>query len=262
MGKKICLMRVSWRAPFFKRIHCGLACTGSRGTPFCGPLRLFIDKTPGTLHSFDAKARTLRRMTLTEKSEPPAKTRPMETIEYAARDGLNIPAYLTRPADTSEPAPTIVLIHGGATDRDYWGWDPEVQILAGQGYAVFQPQFRGSTDFGKKFREGGYAQWGLAMQDDITSGVDYLIAKGIADRKRICIMGASYGGYAALWGLVKTPTLYKCGVSFAGVTDIGRMLTDSSDTNEDKSSREILRWRVAGGMLGQAQLDAVSPRMR
>ena len=135
--------------------------------------------------------------------------------------------------------PAVILIHGGPWVRDYWGWNPEVQLLAAHGYVVFQPQFRGSTGFGNHFRMAGYQQWGKSMQDDITAGVEYLIKEGIVDQNRICIVGASYGGYAALWGLVKTPDLYRCGISFAGVSDIADMLDDNSDTNRSKLGREF-----------------------
>ena len=107
--------------------------------------------------------------------------------------------------------------------------------------------------------EAGYGQWGLAMQDDITAGVDAMIERGIADPKRVCIYGASYGGYAALWGLVKTPDLYRCGISFAGVADIEFMFSDWSDRNSDKVVREILRARVGDVLLSKAQFDQVSP---
>ena len=100
------------------------------------------------------------------------------------------------------------------------GWDPEVQLLASRGFAVLQVNYRGSTGFGKAFREAGYREWGQKMQDDITDGVQWLIDEGIADADRIGIMGASYGGYAALVGLVKTPKLYRAGVAYAAVTDI------------------------------------------
>ncbi|HEY9104544.1 S9 family peptidase [Chitinimonas sp.] len=124
---------------------------------------------------------------------------------------------------------------------------------------MFQPQFRGSYGFGRRFEQAGYKQWGMAMQDDITDGVQYLIRQGIADPQRICIYGASYGGYAALWGLVKTPDLYRCGISFAGVTDIGNMFKDWSDTNSSQAGREWRRFLVGNPDDDKARFDAVSP---
>lgn len=188
--------------------------------------------------------------------------RPMEIMAYAARDGLSIPAYLTRPAGKSGPQPTVVLIHGGPAVRDEWKWNAEVQLLAARGYVVFQPQFRGSNGFGRKFLEAGFGQWGLAMQDDVSDGVQHLVRQGIADPDRICIYGASYGGYAALWGLVKTPDLYRCGVSYAGVSDIEFMFNDNSDTNDSNIGKEFMRFRVGDLRISQAQFDAVSPLKR
>lgn len=185
--------------------------------------------------------------------------RPMEIMRYAAADGLVIPAFLTRPADGAKNAPLVVLIHGGPWERDYWGWDEEVQLLAARGYTVLQPQFRGSTGFGKRFEEAGYGQWGLAMQDDITAGVRHLVAQGIVDPKRICIVGASYGGYAALWGLAKTPDLYRCGVSFAGVSDIEFMFHDDSDRVHDPAGTAISLKRIGDVHANPQQFDQVSP---
>lgn len=184
---------------------------------------------------------------------------PMEAMTYAARDGLAIPAYLTRPAGKQGPQPMVVLIHGGPTVRDAWEWDPEVQLLAARGYVVFQPQFRGSAGFGRRFMEAGFGQWGLIMQDDVTDGVQHMVRKGVADPARICIYGASYGGYAALWGLVKTPELYRCGVSFAGVSDIEAMFSDGSDVNDSKVGRELQRFLVGDLRISSEQFNAVSP---
>ncbi len=222
-------------------------------------IRSLADQFPATLHLYDAPKRSLMRIKFDATAKETTQGRPMEILSYTANDGLRIPAYLTRPNDVNKPHPLIVYVHGGPHARDHWGWDPEVQVLASRGYAVFQPQFRGSTGFGKKFEEAGFRQWGRAMQDDITAGVEHLVAMGVADRKRVCIFGTSYGGYAALWGLAKTPELYRCGVSFAGVTDIGVMLKDRSDINTNKFARETLRWHVGEGVLSQADLDAVSP---
>ncbi len=221
------------------------------------------DVDAGTWSLLDMEAKTLRRFAMSIPGLDSSEMRPMEITSYAAKDGLTIPAYLTRPANAgvakAGPVPMVVVIHGGPTQRDYWHWNSEVQFLAKNGYAVFQPQFRGSAGFGKKFEEAGYGQWGLAMQDDITAGVEEMIRRGVADPKRICIYGASYGGYAALWGLVKTPQLYRCGVSFAGVSDIEYMFSDTSDRNDDKVVRELQRAHIGDVRLSREQFDQVSP---
>ncbi|WP_229262867.1 alpha/beta hydrolase family protein [Duganella radicis] len=219
----------------------------------------YSDVEPGAWHLLDMAKGQIRRLASRVKSAAGADMRPMEIMQYAADDGTKVPAFLTRPASGALGTPLVVLIHGGPRVRDYWQWNPEVQILAGHGYAVFQPQFRGSSGFGKRFEEAGFGQWGLAMQDDITAGVRELIRQGIADPKRICIVGASYGGYAALWGLVKTPELYQCGVSFAGVVDIGYMLNDRSDAAGDKVTRELRLTRVGDARTNPEKFDQVSP---
>jgi dipeptidyl aminopeptidase/acylaminoacyl peptidase len=216
------------------------------------------DVDPGRWFLLDASTMNMRPLLVANSRVDPARMRPMEVISYAAPDGLRIPAYLTRPAGEG-PQPMVVLVHGGPWVRDEWGFDAEVQLLASRGYVVFQPQFRGSDGFGKSFRQAGYGQWGLAMQDDITAGVEYLIKQGVADRRRICIYGGSYGGYAAVWGLAKTPDLYRCGVTLAGVSDIEYMLSDWSDHNADKATREHMRFTVGDRQRDRAKFELVSP---
>lgn len=219
----------------------------------------YSDLDPGRWYLLDMATLTLREVGQRPPKIDTTQMRPMEVISYKAHDGLTIPAYLTRPAGSKGPGPAVIMIHGGPTYRDSWGWDADVQLLAASGYVVLQPQFRGSTGFGKQFQEAGSGQWGLAMQDDITAGVEHLIQNGIVDPKRICIYGASYGGYAALWGLVKTPELYRCAISFAGVSDIASMFDDWSDSNGDKISRELMRARIGDVRQSKEQFEAVSP---
>jgi dipeptidyl aminopeptidase/acylaminoacyl peptidase len=150
----------------------------------------------------------------------------VEEINYAARDGYAVPAYLTLPAGMeAKKLPLVVLPHGGPrardSGRDFDWWS---QFMASRGYAVLQPQFRGSTGFGQKHELAGYRQWGKLMQNDVTDGVRKLIADGTVDAERVCIVGASYGGYAALAGAAFTPELYRCSVSVAGVSDLVEML--------------------------------------
>lgn len=132
-------------------------------------------------------------------------------------------------------------------------------MLANAGYVVFQPQFRGSSGFGRRFEEAGYRQWGRGMQDDISDGVEYLVEKKIADPERVCIFGASYGGYAAMWGAIKTPELYKCGISFAGISDLAEMLTSGFWDDSNVISREVLRYRIGDPDKDREALDEVSP---
>jgi dipeptidyl aminopeptidase/acylaminoacyl peptidase len=154
----------------------------------------------------------------------------MKPIQFKARDGLTINGYLTLPKGGSgKNLPLIVNPHGGPQARDVWGFDPEVQFLANRGYAVLRVNFRGSTGYGRTFLRAGNREWGLKQQDDITDAVKWAIERGIADPTRICIYGASYGGFAALRGLETTPELYRCGISYAGVIDIETTLEHHLD---------------------------------
>jgi dienelactone hydrolase len=142
-------------------------------------------------------------------------------ISYTARDGTQIPAYLTLPPGAPAGAlPLVVLPHGNANSRDYPVFNSDVQFVATRGYAVLQPQFRGSSGFGEAFREAGYRQWGGLMQDDVTDGVRAMIDQHIADPHRICIVGFSYGGYVALAGAAFTPQLYACAIGVNGIFDV------------------------------------------
>jgi dipeptidyl aminopeptidase/acylaminoacyl peptidase len=218
----------------------------------------YADVDPGRWFVLDTTALTLKEVAQVAPHIRAEAMRPMQTLRYVARDGTRIPAYLTLP-DASGPQPMVVLIHGGPAARDHWAWDAEVQLLAARGYVVFQPQFRGSTGFGAAFERAGRGQWGLGMQDDVTDGVRHLIEQKVADPRRICIYGTSYGGYSALWGLVKTPELYRCGVSLAGATDIEALLAGRSDFNRNPAARELFRFRLGTLAKERPSFEAVSP---
>ncbi len=150
----------------------------------------------------------------------------VKEIKYKARDGTDIPAYLATPPGRKAPFALIVLPHGGPNGRDFLLFDPLVQFLATRGYAVLQPQFRGSSGFGATFRDAGDRQWGGLMQDDITDGVRAMVAQQLADPHRVCIVGTTpYGGYAALAGAAFTPELYECVVSINGLSDLPAYVT-------------------------------------
>jgi dipeptidyl aminopeptidase/acylaminoacyl peptidase len=150
---------------------------------------------------------------------------PVKPIVYKSRDGLDIHGYLTVPKGLKEKnLPVLCMVHGGPWSRDEWGYDPYSQFFANRGYAVFQMNFRGSAGYGKAFLNAGNKQWGDAMQNDITDGVEHLVKKGIADPKQIAIFGGSYGGYATLAGLAFTPDLYAAGISYVGPSNIITLL--------------------------------------
>jgi dipeptidyl aminopeptidase/acylaminoacyl peptidase len=157
-----------------------------------------------------------------------AQLAPMKPIVVPGPGGIQIPGYLTLPvgAQAGKKLPTVVFPHGGPYYRDSWGYDPMVQVMASRGYAVLQLNFRGSTGYGHEWLDAGHQAWGTVMHDDITAGARWVIDQGIADPARMCIVGWSYGGYAALTGVEKEPQLYKCAVSIAGVTSLGHMIRD------------------------------------
>jgi dipeptidyl aminopeptidase/acylaminoacyl peptidase len=150
-----------------------------------------------------------------------------EKISYKARDGVEIEAYLTLPVFGEAPYPTVIHPHGGPGARDYEGFDPWVAYLTSRGYAVLRPNFRGSVGYGFEFSQAQMGRWGLEMQDDISDATTFLIDRGTANPKKTCIFGASYGGYAATMATVKTPDLFTCAVSFAGVTDLREMVRNT-----------------------------------
>ncbi len=180
----------------------------------------------GSAYLFDTERKVLEALYVAKPEFEGKKLSAQTPITYTARDGLSIPAYLTLPQGIAPKAlPLVAYIHGGPHARDDFGYDPITQMLASRGYAVLQPQFRMSTGFGWKHHTAGWKQWGLAMQDDVTDGVANLVNQGIVDPKRVCIIGASYGGYATMYGLVKDPDLYQCGVNWVGVTDVKMLFT-------------------------------------
>ena len=181
---------------------------------------------------------------------------------YKARDGLAIPAYLTLPPGKgAKNLPLVVMPHGGPDLRDWVHFDWWAQFLANRGYAVFQPNFRGSKGYGRAFTNAGLGQWGLKMQDDITDGVKALIADGTADPKRICIVGGSYGGYAALAGATFTPDLYACAASISGVSDLSRMMDYERKMSGRRSSLVSFWESRIGGSDDAARIDATSPAL-
>ena len=183
------------------------------------------DTDPGSTYLFD---RTTKKLTLQYQIYDKLKREylaPVKAVTYKSSDGLEIPAYLTLPKGVDpKNLPAIIVPHGGPWYRDSWGYNPFGQFLANRGYAVLQPNFRGSTGYGKKFIDAGNKQWGDKMQDDITWGVKYLVAQGIADPKRVGIMGGSYGGYATLAGVAFTPDVYAAGVSIVGPSNLITLL--------------------------------------
>lgn len=181
-------------------------------------------------------------------------------FSYAARDKYALTAYLTLPRGAGDKnLPAVILPHGGPEARDEPGFDWLAQFLASRGYAVLQPQFRGSTGFGKAHADAGRQQWGLRMQDDVTDGAIALIAEGIADPKRICIVGWSYGGYAALAGAAFTPELYACAASIGGISDLPALIAHDTMSSGGRESNTFRYLRDHIGATTDAHVIAKSP---
>ncbi len=188
-----------------------------------------------------------------------AEVRP---VEYPAADGLQIPAYLTLPPGReAKGLPLVVLVHGGPEARDDGDYDWWPQALAMQGYAVLQPNFRGSTE-SDDFVARGYGQWGRKMQTDVSDGVAYLAGQGLVDPKRVCIAGASYGGYAALAGATLQPGMYRCAASIAGLADLRRLMEDvrGSVIRHNSGEQYLNRW-LGTNSPADAKLAEISPIM-
>jgi dipeptidyl aminopeptidase/acylaminoacyl peptidase len=181
---------------------------------------------------------TMTRLAFVNEQTKGQRFAPVKTIKYKARDGLEIPAILTLPKNRpAKDLPLIVLPHGGPGARDVEGWDWWAQFLAWRGYAVIQPNYRGSTGLGRDFEAKGEGEWGLKMQDDLNDAITHLAKEGIANPKRVCMAGGSYGGYAALRAAQRDGALYRCAISYAGVADIAAMSRYDSQTIEGNSAR-------------------------
>ncbi|AOY60636.1 MULTISPECIES: S9 family peptidase [Desulfococcus] len=180
------------------------------------------DRHPGAYYVFDAADDRLEKLADLRPWLNPERLAEMTHVAFTARDGRRIPGYITWPPEKARrKLPVVVMPHGDPWERVVWGFHPEVQFLASRGYAVFQPNFRGSSGYGRGFERAGYREWGIGvMQNDITDGVAWLVSEGIADPARIAIYGVSYGGYAAMAGLAFTPSLYAVGVSHAGPVNL------------------------------------------
>lgn len=178
-------------------------------------------RNPATYYLFDVDKGSLEELGSAYDWLDESNLGEMKPVTIEARDGMQLPAYLTLPPGSDgKNLPLVINPHGGPRSRDTYGFRPDVQLMANRGYAVLQVNFRGSTGYGRAFDKAGWKRWGLEMQDDITDSVKWAVERGIADPDRVCIYGGSYGGYAAMAGITFTPDLYQCAINYVGVTDI------------------------------------------
>ncbi|MBO9686586.1 MAG: S9 family peptidase [Mitsuaria chitosanitabida] len=226
-------------------LQCGACLTNSR---------LLVvsvsDVQPAEFYLYDGAA---NKLMLLGGSRPWIKASEMghrDLVRIKARDGMEIPVMVTLPRGKTGPRPAVVLVHGGPWVKGTsWTWTPAAQFLASRGYVVIEPEFRGSEGYGYKLFRAGWKQWGLTMQDDVSDSLKWAVGKGWVDPQRVCIAGASYGGYATLMGMIKDPAQYKCGISWVGVTDIDLLFdihwSDSSDSSKKYGMKSLVGDQVA-----------------
>jgi dipeptidyl aminopeptidase/acylaminoacyl peptidase len=223
-------------------------------------VQAFSDAQPNVAYLYNRSTRKLSRLGQSLPGVDPRLGGQTDFHRVKARDGLPLPVYLTLPPGGGKQHPLLVLVHGGPWVRGAnWHFDPEVQFLASRGYAVLEPAFRGSTGYGRAHLEAGFGQWGLAMQDDLVDAVRWAVAQGHADGKRVCIAGASYGGYATLMGLARDGEVFRCGVAWVAVSD-PLLLFDKAWTgfNEEAIQYELTRL-VGDPVADETKLKAASP---
>lgn len=213
---------------------------------------------PGALFLYNPGAKSLKQIGSYRPQLDPAQLAEPKPIAVPARDGVTIRGYLTVPKGrAARNLPLIILPHGGPYGvRDTLEYSDEVQLLANRGYAVIQPNYRGSGGYGDAFEDLGNGQIGRGMQDDIDDTMDWAVKQGIADAKRVCVVGSSYGGYAAMWAVIRNPERYRCAASFAGVSDWKRQLSFNADFFTKKNGR---KWRQKVRGEETFDLDTVSP---
>jgi dipeptidyl aminopeptidase/acylaminoacyl peptidase len=218
------------------------------------------DRNPGDYFLLDVDTHSARRLVSANSHIDPLQMRARQPISLKARDGLPLHGFLTLPTG-AQPHPMLVLVHGGPFDvADDWLYDTEAQLFASRGYAVLQVNYRGSGGYGSRFVERGYRQWGLAMEDDLIDATHWAVAKGYAEAARLCIYGASYGGYAAIEAVVREPDLFRCAIGYAGVYDM-RVQLARSDIQQRDSGLNFLHTTMgdnAADLLAHSPLSGVA----
>ena len=217
----------------------------------------YSDRYPGSYYYFDSQQQLIH-IADRQPDIRPDQMVDTRVLNIESRDGLKLQSYLTVPRTGSGPWPLLVYVHGGPWFRDTWGFDPLVQALAGEGIAVLKVNYRGSRGLGRRLLTAGVGEWGRKMQDDLQDAVNWAVRANIAVPERVCIMGHSYGGYAALMGVLRDPEVYRCAVANAPVTDITRQMAAYQQQNHQLAYAE---WRqlVADPRIDGKYLKEVSP---
>jgi dienelactone hydrolase len=220
------------------------------------------DRDPGQYWIYRAATKEWRMVGEQRSAIVPRLMGMTDFERVPARDGLSLPVWVTRPAGTAKgPLPTVLLVHGGPWSRGrHWAWNDDAQFLASRGYLVIEPEFRGSTGYGQRLYRAGFKQWGRAMQDDLQDVLAWAVKQGHTDAARVCIAGASYGGYATLMGLVRYPEQYRCGVAWAAVTDPRLLFKWMSSSDIHTEHREHTLPELIGDPVADAaMLESVTP---
>lgn len=227
-------------------------------------VEVWSDRNPGDFYVFDTVAKKASHLLSRREWFDPEKMASMRPVQLKARDGLALHGYVTVPHGSSgKNLPMVVMPHGGPFGiQDVWGFDSDVQMLANAGYAVLQLNFRGSGGYGAAFTQAGAREWGLKMQDDLTDATRWAVGEGIADPKRICIYGASYGGYAALMGVAKEPGMYKCAAGYVGVYDLPTMHTDGDIQRRGSGETYIRKWIGERSELAETSPNRIASRIK
>lgn len=223
-------------------------------------LAAYSDVMPLRYYHFDLEKAQLTEVASTAPWIDPKRMRPMMGMTYKTRDGVSLEGYVTLPENASKanPAPLVVLPHGGPWVREVWAWDREAQFLASRGYAVFQPNYRGSTGYGCRYPEDD--NWAFRkMHDDVTDGVKGLLTTGVVDKNRIAIMGSSFGGYLALSGAAYEPDLYRCAITIAGVFDWAMMVKSKRGSEHFRGAYGLYLRKLGDPKKDQERFDAISP---
>jgi dienelactone hydrolase len=232
-------------------------------TPDFSRVIVYVEGTgfAGNYIMFDAASGRFTQIGRTRPDLAAADIAEVRSITYRAADGLEIQGYLTLPPGREATnLPLVVMPHGGPQVRDYAGFDWMAQSLASRGYAVLQPNFRGSDGFGNAFVEAAYGEWGRKMQTDLSDGIAYLAGRGVVDPARVCIMGGSYGGYAALAGVTLQSGVYRCAVAIAPVADMREMMDWVVRRNTSESTTYRYWARYLGiSSANDPRLDEISP---
>jgi dipeptidyl aminopeptidase/acylaminoacyl peptidase len=246
-------------AQFPGRIN-AISCRRCKANDAIMLVRSFADNDPGAIYLYSAAPRegqpAWQRVAFVRPNVDPRQMATVFFERIKARDGRDLPVWLTLPANfkKGEPRPAVVYVHGGPWVRGgSWRWQPMQQFLASRGYVVIEPEFRGSTGYGEAHFKAGFKQWGQAMQDDVADALLWAQQQGLASSKA-CIAGASYGGYSTLMGLVRHPELYRCGISYLAVTDLELLLKGSWFVNDDTSG--LSRKHTLPQKIGDLQTDA------